>query len=51
LWSLRCLTQRRRIGSTRRGDGLDCAGIWNAEPCDHLAQFLPRGDVGDADFA
>ena len=37
--------------AVRRLLALRSPGAGNAEPRDHFAQFLPGGDVGDADFA
>ena len=40
-----------RIGSTADASSARSLGVGDAEAGDHLAQFLPGGDVGDADFA
>ena len=40
----------RRIAAWR-GDGARRRSPGRAKPGDHLAQFLPRGDVADADLA
>ena len=40
-----------RLGRTTSGLRSTLVGVGDAEPGDHLAQLLPGGDVGDADFA